>query len=190
MHYKIGTVHPVYWALAAEADHVLAHSRGGLGDAGNLATAHVGCNTRKSDSLLEEPPAVAGRSGDDKVWDGLVSHYPAIVAAGNARGSRHHAADYHPKWLGYFRQPPIDRTLNARTGLHPRGSAPSDRRRQHGDGAAAASVGEAEFVTFTKGQNDGFFLVAGPKRRRLLHQHPPNIRQAFSACRWVPPIHT
>lgn len=28
-HYTRGKVHPVFWALAPEADHVLAHSRGG-----------------------------------------------------------------------------------------------------------------------------------------------------------------
>ncbi|MEN0021952.1 MAG: hypothetical protein AAGC61_01630 [Microbacterium sp.] len=37
-HYRRGTVHPTYWALAPEAHHVLAHAAGGSSDAADLTT--------------------------------------------------------------------------------------------------------------------------------------------------------
>lgn len=64
--YKHGEIHPVYWILAPEADHVLAHARGGPGDIDNLATLHAICNTRKSDSLVEV--SRPGMSGDWIPW--------------------------------------------------------------------------------------------------------------------------
>lgn len=47
VHYTRGKMHPVFWALAPEADHVLAHSRGGANELNNLTTLHAACNTRK-----------------------------------------------------------------------------------------------------------------------------------------------
>ncbi len=92
-HYARGKVHPVFWALAPEADHKLAHSRGGLNVLENLTTLHAACNTQKSDSLeahmrRNETPRVHGE------WDGLVSHYPLLIAAG-AGASR---PAYHRAW--------------------------------------------------------------------------------------------
>ncbi|WP_175414226.1 HNH endonuclease [Agrococcus sp. SGAir0287] len=99
--YKTGTVHPAYWAVAAEADHVLAHSAGGAGDDGNLATLHVACNTIKSDSSRESMPVIEARPAPEG-WDGLVSLYAACVLAGNSRGARHHAIGYHTERMKHF----------------------------------------------------------------------------------------
>lgn len=110
-HYRRGTVHPAYWALAPEADHVLAHTRGGSSDASNLTTLHAMCNTRKSSLAVAslptpiEPPETAGG------WDGLLSRYADIVVAGERTGRRHSAATYHPSWLRRFgRLGDMDRT--------------------------------------------------------------------------------
>ncbi|GAA1822482.1 HNH endonuclease [Agromyces salentinus] len=94
VHYKRGKIHPVFWALAPEADHVVAHSRGGPNVLGNLTTLHAACNTRKSDLLIDDmPPVGFARAGDD--WDGLTSFYPALVAAG--AGVTRPA--YHREWV-------------------------------------------------------------------------------------------
>lgn len=92
-HYTRGKVHPVFWALAPEADHVLAHSRGGLSVLANLTTLHAACNTRKSDSLTDDLPAVELTRGSDD-WDGLTTFYPALIGAGagNTRPA------YHRDW--------------------------------------------------------------------------------------------
>lgn len=94
--YARGRIHPVYWALAPEADHVLAHSRGGTNELDNLSTLHTACNARKSDSLSAHlapvtPPAA---SAD---WDGLLAAYPVIVAAGPATRTA-----YHARWMRHF----------------------------------------------------------------------------------------
>ncbi|MHA6668542.1 HNH endonuclease [Homoserinimonas sp. A447] len=91
IHYKRGHIHPVFWAMAPEADHVVAHSRGGLNVLENLTTLHAACNTRKSDGEVQRPSPL--RRHDDG-WDGLVSSYPALIAAG-AGDARHR---YHRDW--------------------------------------------------------------------------------------------
>lgn len=100
-HYRRGTVHPVYWALAPEADHVVAHSSGGSSEAGNLTTLHAMCNTRKSSLAADSLPVITRRPHDVK-WDGLLSRYADIVAAGETVGRRHSAPDYHRAWLRRF----------------------------------------------------------------------------------------
>ena len=103
--YRRGSIHPMYWALAPEADHKFAHARGGTGDVGNLTTLHTMCNARKSDSLVAELPAV-DRPEQVLKWDGLLEAYPSIVALGRDHGRRHSAADYHERWRRYFSQRP------------------------------------------------------------------------------------
>lgn len=81
VHYTRGKIHPMFWALAPEADHVLAHSRGGANVLDNLTTLHAACNTRKSDSLVSDSLRAAHSSPNDG-WDGLTSLYPALISAG------------------------------------------------------------------------------------------------------------
>ncbi|SFR63020.1 hypothetical protein SAMN04488591_2574 [Microbacterium azadirachtae] len=100
-HYRRGTVHPAYWALAPEADHTLAHANGGSSDAANLTTMHAICNTRKSSLAAAALPPATGASALTN-WDGLLSRYADIVLAGNQHGRRHSAASYHPNWLRHF----------------------------------------------------------------------------------------
>ena len=100
-HYRRGTVHPAYWALAPEADHTLAHANGGSDDAANLTTMHAMCNTRKSSLAADVLPAALAMT-DSGHWDGLLSRYADIVVAGNQHGRRHAAASYHPNWLRQF----------------------------------------------------------------------------------------
>ena len=93
IHYRRGKIHPVFWALAPEADHVFPHSRGGPNELENLTTLHAGCNTRKSDSLVADLPTIeiAPAAGP---WDGLLSTYAALIAAG-AGAAR---PEYHRQW--------------------------------------------------------------------------------------------
>ncbi|WAA65596.1 HNH endonuclease [Microbacterium oxydans] len=99
-HYRRGTVHPAYWALAPEADHKLAHASGGSSDVDNLTTLHAMCNTRKSSLAAETLPKVNLVSpAAETHWDGLLSRYADIVIAGNHRGRRHSASGYHDQWL-------------------------------------------------------------------------------------------
>ncbi|WP_027467089.1 HNH endonuclease [Curtobacterium sp. UNCCL17] len=106
-HYKRGMMHPAFWALAPEADHTLAHARGGAGELENLTTLHAMCNTAKGAALADELPIIA-RTAAQNGWDGLISSYPAIVQAGNLRGARHASANYHAMWLRIFGLAPID----------------------------------------------------------------------------------
>jgi len=101
-HYRRGTVHPAYWVLAPEADHVLAHANGGTSDAVNLTTLHAMCNTRKSSLPAESLPLVAAAPPRDAEWDGLLSRYADIVAVGEVIGRRHSSAEYHSSWLKRF----------------------------------------------------------------------------------------
>lgn len=103
-HYRRGTVHPAYWALAPEADHVLAHAGGGSSDPSNLTTLHAMCNTRKSSLAVDSLPLVSTTPARDQGWDGLLSRYPDIIAAGETTGRRHSAPDYHSSWLRRFGQ--------------------------------------------------------------------------------------
>ncbi|MEV8265741.1 HNH endonuclease signature motif containing protein [Microbacterium sp. NPDC077057] len=114
-HYRRGTVHPAYWALAPEADHVLAHAGGGSSDPENLTTLHAMCNTRKS-SLDAASLSVAAAPAHDSEWDGLLSRYARIVAAGENTGRRHAAPGYHPSWLRRFERSllPVEDISNAR----------------------------------------------------------------------------
>ena len=102
--YRRGSIHPMYWALAPEADHTFAHARGGSGDPENLTTLHTMCNARKSDSLVTELPAV-DRPAHVPGWDGLLEAYPSIVALGREHGRPHAAADYHERWMRNFSHP-------------------------------------------------------------------------------------
>lgn len=88
-------------ALACEADHTLAHSRGGGDGIDNLTTMHAYCNTRKGDSLIEEIPMIGQTKRTDD-WDGLISLYPGIVAAGDSHGNRHASARYHLDWINRY----------------------------------------------------------------------------------------
>lgn len=102
-HYRRGTVHPAYWALAPEADHQLAHANGGSSNIENMTTLHAMCNTQKSSLVLGSlPPASALASHAPADWDGLLSRYADIVIAGNALGRRHHSPNYHLDRLRYF----------------------------------------------------------------------------------------
>lgn len=99
-HYARGTIHPVYMALACEADHTFAHSRGGGDGIDNLTTMHAYCNTRKGDSLIADLPDLpAADNAAAEGWDGLISLYPRIVAAGELRGRRHSGSGYHRQWM-------------------------------------------------------------------------------------------
>lgn len=102
--YAWGRIHPAFWALASEVDHVLAHSRGGASLLGNLATLHTICNARKSDSLLGELPTLE-LTDEASDWDGLLSRYVGIVIAGNTLGYRHSATNYHRGWFRNFELP-------------------------------------------------------------------------------------
>lgn len=101
-HYRRGTVHPSYWALAPEADHVLAHAGGGSSDAANLTTLHAMCNTRKSSLAAHALPLVTPVETTSSDWDGLLSRYADIVNAGETTGRRHSAVGYHQRWLKLF----------------------------------------------------------------------------------------
>jgi hypothetical protein len=92
-HYARGKIHPVFWALAPEADHVIPHSRGGLTTLENLTTLHAACNTRKADALAHDLP-VSRLAPADERWDGLTSFYAALIAAGAGK-ARH---TYHQAW--------------------------------------------------------------------------------------------
>jgi len=103
LHYRRGTVHPAFWALAPEADHVLAHANGGSSDLDNLTTLHAMCNTRKSSLEVGALPSPAAIPPDaDAEWDGLISRYADIVIAGNDLGHRHARPTYHLDWLRHF----------------------------------------------------------------------------------------
>lgn len=92
-HYARGRVHPVFWALAPEADHVHPHAYGGENTLENLTTLHAACNTRKSDGLVQDPSATTAAPPSDP-WDGLASFYPALIAAGAVEARR----KYHRAW--------------------------------------------------------------------------------------------
>lgn len=83
----------MFWALAPEADHVHPHAYGGENTLENLTTLHAACNTRKSDGVVQDPPATAAAQPTDP-WDGLASFYPALIAAGAAEARQR----YHRKW--------------------------------------------------------------------------------------------
>lgn len=83
----------MFWALAPEADHVHPHAYGGENTLENLTTLHAACNTRKSDELVEDPPATTAAPPTD-AWDGLASFYPALIAAGAVEARR----KYHRAW--------------------------------------------------------------------------------------------
>lgn len=91
-HYRLGTVHPVYWLLAAEADHLIPGSRGGDWTAlANLVTACARCNTAKANSVMEEigwnlQPVPERR------WNGLVNHYEVIWELAGRPSPSYHSA--------------------------------------------------------------------------------------------------
>ncbi|MGK3949919.1 HNH endonuclease [Microbacterium sp. K2] len=101
-HYRRGTVHPAYWALAPEADHVLAHAGGGSSDPQNLTTLHAMCNTRKSSLAADSLPLASSMPAHDPEWDGLLSRYADVVTIGETTGRRHSSPGYHSSWLRRF----------------------------------------------------------------------------------------
>lgn len=109
-HYRRGSVHPVYWALAPEADHVIPHASGGSNAVENLTTLHALCNTRKSNLAAMDIPILNRPATSFLPWDGLLSNYADIVIAGQSQGRRHSSVDYHPRWLRAFgRSADLDR---------------------------------------------------------------------------------
>ncbi|WP_434317544.1 HNH endonuclease [Leifsonia sp. P73] len=94
-HYKRGEIHPVYWALAAEADHVVPSSSGGSSELTNLRTIHAFCNTQRGNALLEAHQMNTLATSADPRWDGLIGAYPRIVAVAAARGFAYSSAQYH-----------------------------------------------------------------------------------------------
>lgn len=93
--YKKGAIHPAFW-LAPEADHHVAHVRGGADEPDNLVTLHAMCNLIKSDSLAEDLPAVTQLASAEG-WDGLLPLLPTIAEIGNHR----HEAMLH-RWMRLF----------------------------------------------------------------------------------------
>jgi HNH endonuclease len=79
INYSTGTTHPVFWTVAAEADHFVPHARGGSNELKNHRTACAMCNHRKGNCLVEE---MQGWSVEeikvDSKWDGLTSEYEAM----------------------------------------------------------------------------------------------------------------
>jgi hypothetical protein len=106
LHYRRGRIHPAFWSLAPEVDHILPHSRGGHGGTANLTTLHTLCNARKSDSFADEIPSAQAIAAT-AAWDGLVPAYPAVVEAGNNHGWRHASPSYHARWLRNFDLRPL-----------------------------------------------------------------------------------
>jgi hypothetical protein len=100
-------VHPAYWALVLEADHTAPHSRGGSAETSNLTAMHALCNTAKADADVHEL-ALLKRLDERADWDGLLSAYPAIVAAGDEHGYRHSSLGYHSKWMRLLGAPATD----------------------------------------------------------------------------------
>jgi hypothetical protein len=95
--YKTGMMHPAYWLVGAEADHLIPGSRGGLWtEPENHVTACVLCNTRKGNHLVEElgiPVTVSKPSA----WDGLIGNYRDIWSFAGEPNPR-----YHEPWIQAF----------------------------------------------------------------------------------------
>lgn len=108
-YYKSGLIHPAYWFVVPEVDHALAHASGGTGELANLTTLHAACNALKAAASITELPPV-DRAGAVEGWDGLLSQYPGVVAAGELHGTRHHGDRYHSDWLRYFGLQPFGLT--------------------------------------------------------------------------------
>ena len=76
---------PLLDELGAVIDHVKAHSRGGMADADNFATACNKCNTRKSaaqpQDFTKRVPRhrVKGKFGEPQHWDGLSTLFVRLV---------------------------------------------------------------------------------------------------------------
>ncbi len=69
-HWKLNSIHPLYYEICASCDHIIPVTRGGTNDLTNLATSCYRCNSRKSSYLLSEidmelKPIAATE------WDGL-----------------------------------------------------------------------------------------------------------------------
>jgi len=101
-HYKRGEIHPVYWALAAEADHVLPSSSGGSSDLANLRTIHAFCNTQRGNALLGAHQLNSSLAPANRDWDGLIAAYPRIVAVATAHGFAYSSARYHSARMRAF----------------------------------------------------------------------------------------
>jgi hypothetical protein len=99
--YARGRIHPAFWALAPEVDHVLALGRGGGNLADNLATLHTICNASTSDALVEEQPTLE-LTDEGCEWDGLLSTYVGVVDTGQSHGDRRSASNYHRDWFRNF----------------------------------------------------------------------------------------
>ncbi len=114
--YARGRIHPAYWVLALEADHTVAHARGGPAGEDNLTAMHALCNTTKSAAGLDEVEPVE-RLDEKPGWSGLIPHYPGIVSSGNGHGRRHSKVGYHSRWLRRFGQVPLDIEANPPLGV-------------------------------------------------------------------------
>jgi HNH endonuclease len=101
-----GRIHPAFWALAPEVDHVHPFARGGSGELDNLTTLHTFCNAQKSDTLVDDLPVIEPVAADS-AWNGLILEYPYVVQAGNAFGLRNTAVAYHQRWLRNFDLQPL-----------------------------------------------------------------------------------
>jgi len=93
-HYAHGKMHPVFWALAPEADHRHPHAHGGENSLENLTTLHAACNTMKSDSIRAASASTAPDGEPDR-WDGLLAYYPTLIAAGAGKVR----PNYHQEWV-------------------------------------------------------------------------------------------
>jgi len=105
-HFKLGATHPVYWLLAAEADHNVAFAAGGADDESNFTTLHALCNTQKADAARDLLPEVTPRPAPAG-WDGLVSTYPPIASLAAAAGGEH-GPRYYADWERAFTLAAID----------------------------------------------------------------------------------
>ncbi len=84
---------PLLDHLGAVIDHVEAHSRGGSADAENFVTSCNKCNTRKSDTPVQDftrrLPAhrIKSRYGEPQHWDGLSTIFTILVQRQSANAT-------------------------------------------------------------------------------------------------------
>ena len=91
-HYKRGTVHPIYWLVAAEADHLDPGSRGGSWSGlDNVITACAYCNTRKSRHRIEEIGWTLEGAAKHADWAGLTEFYDRLCQQAGCHDLRYHA---------------------------------------------------------------------------------------------------
>ncbi len=90
--------------MGAVIDHAEAHSRGGVDNAENFATACNKCNASKSnaakDDFSQKSPRrpVKGKYGEPEHWDGLSTLF--VILAESAQGT---VAASERDWLKYLK---------------------------------------------------------------------------------------